>query len=187
MAQSQFKFNPEDLNFDRLDNSLKARIWKVVIFVAAILVIAILLNVIYSLFFDTPRERQIRRENEMLMEQYELLSERKNLVDTVMQEVQRIDKNIYRVIFETEPVETATDRSTELAYQHLMGIPDRKIVTLTGHRLDSLIDHDQMTASLYDVLMIKGENRSEMLPAIPGIQPMPPSPRSFPRLSDGDA
>ena len=25
MANSQFKFNPEDLNFDRLDNSLKAQ------------------------------------------------------------------------------------------------------------------------------------------------------------------
>jgi len=172
MANSQFKFNPEDLNFDRLDNSLKARIWKVVIYVAAILVMAILLNVIYSLFFDSPRERQIRRENEMLMEQYELLSERKNLVDTVMQEVQRIDKDIYRVIFETEPVETAMDLTTELTYQNLMGTPDKKIVILTAHKLDSLIIHDQMTATMYDVLMIKGENRSEMLPAIPGIQPI---------------
>ena len=172
MANSQFKFNPEDLNFDRLDNSLKARIWKVVIYVAAILVMAILLNVIYSLFLDSPRERQIRRENEMLTEQYELLSKRKNLVDTVMQEVQRIDKDIYRVIFDTEPVETATDPTTELTYQNLMGTPDKKIVTFTAHRLDSLIVHDQMTATMYDVLMIKGENRSEMLPAIPGIQPI---------------
>ena len=94
MTRSEFKFNPEDLNYDKLDNSLNARIWKVVIYVVAVLVMAILLNVVYSLFFDTPRERQIRRENEMLLEQYELLSERKSLVDTVMQEVQRIDITI---------------------------------------------------------------------------------------------
>ena len=159
MTRSQFKFNPEDLNFDRLDNSLKARIWKVVIYVAAILVMAVLLNVIYSLFFDSPRERQIRRENEMLMEQYELLSERKNLVDTVMQEVQRIDKDIYRVIFETEPVGTRLNPTTEFTYQNLMSTDDNEIVSVTAHKLDSLIRHDQMTASLYDVLMIKGENR----------------------------
>ena len=68
MEQSQFKFNPEDLNFNKLDNSLGTRIWRIVIYVAAVIVIAILLNVVYSLFFDTPRERQIRRENEMLQQ-----------------------------------------------------------------------------------------------------------------------
>ena len=66
MEQSQFKFNPEDLNYRKLDDSLGARIWRIVIYVAAVVVIAVLLNVVYSLFFDTPRERQIRRENELL-------------------------------------------------------------------------------------------------------------------------
>ena len=103
MARSHYKFNPEDLNYDQLDRSLNAKIWRIVIYVAAILVLAILLNVIYSLFFDTPRERQIRRENELLMEQYNLLSERKRIVDTVMQEVEQIDKNIYRVTGESRP------------------------------------------------------------------------------------
>ena len=79
MAKSQFKFNPEDLNYRKLDSSLGSRIWRIVIYVVAILVMAVLLNVIYSLFFDTPRERQIRRENEMLQEQYEPLSERKSV------------------------------------------------------------------------------------------------------------
>lgn len=172
MTRSEFKFNPEDLNYDKLDNSLNARLWKVVIYAVAVLVMAILLNVVYSLFFDTPRERQIRRENEMLLEQYELLSERKSLVDTVMKEVQSIDKDIYRVIFETEPVETGMDPATELTYQNLLITADEEIVNTTALKLDSMIRHDEMTASMYDVLMIKGENRSEMLPAIPGVQPI---------------
>ncbi|MCK4747493.1 MAG: M23 family metallopeptidase, partial [Bacteroidales bacterium] len=172
MARSKFKFNPEDLNYDKLDNSLGARIWRVAIYVAAILVMAILLNVIYSLFFDTPRERQIRRENEMLLEQYEALSERKQRVDTVMQEVQRIDKDIYRVIFETEPLETGLDPGTALTYQNLVRTSNEEIVTFTAGKLDSMILHDKGTASMYDVLMIKGVNRSEMLPAIPAIQPI---------------
>ncbi len=172
MARSEFKFNPDDLNYDQLDNSLNARIWRVVIYVLAILVIAVLLNVVYSLFFDTPRERQIRRENDMLLEQYELLSERKSLVDTVMQEVQRIDKDIYRVIFETEPMESGMNPASEVTYQNLLYTEDEEIVNASALKLDSMINHDRMTASLYDVLMIKGENRSEMLPSIPGIQPI---------------
>ena len=61
MEQSQFKYNPKDLNYNKLDDSLGARIWRIAIYVVAVMVIAVLLNVVYSLFFDTPRERQIRR------------------------------------------------------------------------------------------------------------------------------
>ncbi|MEN8230170.1 MAG: M23 family metallopeptidase [Bacteroidota bacterium] len=172
MSRSRFKFNPEDLNYDQLDSSLGARVWRIVIYVVAVLVIAILLNVLYSLFFDSPRERQIRRENEMLLEQYELLSERKKVVDTVMHEVQRIDKDIYRVIFETEPVEAGTSPTHEIAFRNLLQTSDEEIVTVAAGKLDSMIRHDDVTASLYDVLMIKGENRSDMLPSIPAIQPI---------------
>ncbi len=172
MPRTQFKFNPEDLHYDKLDNSLGARIWRVAIYVMAILVVAILLNVVYSLFFDTPRERQIRRENEMLQEQYDAMSERKQRVDTVMQEIQQIDRDIYRVIFETEPVEPGKLKSSEVTYQNLLRSTIEEVVYYTAHKSDSLMVHNDQTASMYDVLMIKGENRLEMLPAIPGIQPI---------------
>jgi len=172
MEQSQFKFNPEDLNYRKLDDSLGARIWRIVIYVAAVVVIAVLLNVVYSLFFDTPRERQIRRENEMLLEQYEALSERKQMVDTVMQEVERIDRDIYRVIFETEPVEADEGNEVGLTYQKLLNTSDEEIVIGSARKLDSMIRHISRTESIYNILMIKGENRLEMLPAIPAIQPI---------------
>ncbi len=168
----QFKYNPEDLSYNRLDDSLKARIWRILIYVAAILVIAVLLNVIYSLFFDTPRERQIRRENELLREQYEQLSIRKNLVDTVMNEVQQIDKDIYRVIFETEPVEQSAGPVEGDAFLSLLETPDPEIVSATAMKIDSLAEHSRQTASQYDLLMVKGENRAEMLPYLPAIQPI---------------
>ena len=172
MAKSQFKFNPEDLNYDRLDDSLNARIWRIVIYVAAAMVVAVLLNVVYSLFFDTPRERQIRNENRMLLEQYEELSERKQMVDTVMQEVQRIDRDIYRVIFETEPVGLDSNLSTGVTFQNLLLTSNEEIVTRSAHKLDSLIRKDSLSASLYDMLIIRGENKAGMLPYFPAIQPI---------------
>jgi len=172
MDQSQFKFNPEDLNYNKLDNSLGARIWRIVIYVVAVVVIAILLNVVYSLFFDTPRERQIRRENEVLQDQYKRLSERKLMVDTVMQEVERIDRDIYRVIFETEPVGPGEQQVSGLTYQNLLLARDEDIVDKSARKLDSLILHLNESQPGYDMLMIKGESRSEMLNAIPAIQPI---------------
>jgi murein DD-endopeptidase MepM/ murein hydrolase activator NlpD len=172
MPRSKYKFNPEDLNYNKLDDRLGARVWRVVVYVAAILVIAVLLNVVYSLFFDTPRERQIRRENEMLQDQYDALSDRKGRVDTVMNEIQRIDRDIYRVIFETEPVKPEEIAGSEGTYQNLLHTSSEAIVEYTARKSDSMMAHDRRTASMYDVLMIKGENRKEMLPAIPAIQPI---------------
>ncbi len=172
MAKSQFKYNPEDLNYDRLDDSLNARIWRIAAYVGAVVVLAVLLNVVYSLFFDTPRERQIRNENRMLLEQYDALSQRKQVVDTVMQEVQRIDKDIYRVIFETEPVEVETGPSTGLSFQKLLRTSNEEIVTSSAYKVDSLMKQDSLTATQYDMLIIKGENKAEMLPNFPAIQPI---------------
>ena len=172
MAKSQFKFNPEELSYRKLDKSLGSRIWRVVIYVFAILVMALLLNVVYSLFFDTPRERQIRRENEILEEQYLALSERKSRVDTVMQEIQRIDRDIYRVIFETEPVEPEEFPRSGMTYQNLLRSSNKDVVYYTARKSDSLMRHNAETSHHYDVLMIKSDNRKEMLPAIPAIQPI---------------
>jgi murein DD-endopeptidase MepM/ murein hydrolase activator NlpD len=128
--------------------------------------------VVYSLFFDTPRERQIRRENESLLREYETLSERKKVVDTVMQEVEQIDRDIYRVIFETEPVQPDMSQASGLTYQNLLLAQDKDIVNVSARKLDSMIRHFNETESAYDMLMIKGENRSEMLTSIPAIQPI---------------
>jgi murein DD-endopeptidase MepM/ murein hydrolase activator NlpD len=172
MSRSQFKYDPDNLNYNKLDDSLGAKVWRVVIYVAAVLVIAIVLNVIYSLFFDTPRERQIRRENELLQQQYQALSERKDRVDTVMNEIQRIDRDIYRIIFETEPVGHQGFPGSELTFQNLLQTSYGKIVTAAAMKSDSMLVRDRNTAPQYDVLMIKSENRREMLSSIPAIQPI---------------
>jgi len=172
MPDSKYRFDPEHINYDRLDNSLGSKIWRVLIYVAAVLVIGVLLNVVYSLFFDTPRERQIRRENEMLQEQYRALSDRKARVDTVMKEIREVDKDIYRVIFETEPLEETMFTGPDASYQHLLHTGTGEIVNYTAQKLDSIYELIDQKAMLHDFLMIRGENKADMLQSIPAIQPI---------------
>ena len=89
-----------------------------------------------------------------------------------MQEVQRIDRDIYRVIFETEPVEAEEFPRSGMTYQNLLRSSNEEVVYYTARKSDSLMKLSRETAFLYDMLMIRGENRREMLPAIPAIQPI---------------
>ncbi len=172
MAKSQYKFNPDDITFDKVDDSLRNRFWRVVIYVFAALVLALLINSVYILFFDSSKERQVRWENEELQRQYQILQDRKATVDTVLNEITRTDENIYRLIFETEPSDKNELATTIDPYNELMHHSDREIVFSNANRLDSMLEKSAQEKLEYDILRIKSEDKSEMLPYIPAIQPL---------------
>ncbi|HDR67677.1 MAG TPA: M23 family metallopeptidase [Bacteroidaceae bacterium] len=168
----KYRFNSDDINFDKVSENWGKKIWKGLIYVSAILVLAILLNLIYSIFFDTPRERQVKRENELLMEQYAILNQRKQAIDTVLTGVRETDKDIYRVIFETEPIERDSLYGLMDPYLLLMNKTDEQIVYETAVRLDSILTRAGMNSLQYDFIQVTGENKRGKLPFIPAIQPI---------------
>lgn len=172
MPKSQYKFNPDDVNFDKLDDNFRTRFWRIVIYICGALVMALLINFMYILLFDSPRERQVRRENEELNRQYHILQDRKATVDTVLQEITQTDENIYRLIFETEPAEKNNMATTIDPYMELRSHTDRDIVFSNASRLDSMLEKSKQEKLDYDILRIKSEDKSEMLPYIPSIQPI---------------
>ena len=172
MAKSTYKYNPDDVNFDKLDNSFRTRFWRIMIYIFGALFMALLINIMYILMFDSPKERQVRRENEELKRQYQILQERKATVDTVLKEITQTDENIYRLIFETEPAEKR-DMATGIdPYLELTNHSDREIVFSNASRLDSMLGKSMHEKLDYDILRIKSEDKAEMLPYIPAIQPI---------------
>ena len=169
---SQYKFNPENLNYDRLENNFRKRFWKAVAYVFAALFLAFLLNILYLVLFDSPLERMMRNENELLKEQYQSLLERKGTVDTVFEEIRQADENIFRMIFETEPAVSVFNEYNTINYTRLKSMNDRQIVYQSAHVLDSLLDKTKHEKLDYDILRIKSEDKAEMLLNIPAIQPI---------------
>jgi len=172
MGKSQYRFDQEEINFSKLKNNLGARLWRGFIFVLALIMAAVILNIIYSLFFDTPRERQVRRENELLRQQYEVLNNRKQMIDTVFKDVLATDKDIYRVIFETEPFEEDSAKGFIDPYIMLLSRSNELIVNETAVQLDSLLSYAERTNEEYDITRIQSVNQAEMLVYIPAIQPI---------------
>lgn len=172
MPKSQYKFNPDDINYDKMDDSFRTRFWRVVIYIFGALVLALLINFVYILLFDSPKERIVRRENEELKRQYQNLVERKATVDTVLSEITRTDENIYRLIFETEPADKNTVPNTIDPYLELQNKTDRQIVFSNSSRLDSMLQKTKQEKLDYDILRIKSEDKMEMLHCVPAIQPL---------------
>lgn len=160
------------MNFDRLDNRFGVRFWRVMTYVFAALFVAFVLNILFIILFDSPKERMVRSENKELKRQYEVLQERKATVDTVFKEINQTDENIFRLIFETEPAHSNVGNFSTIPYAEMKVLTDREVVMFTANRLDSLLDRTRDEQMDYDVLRIKSQGKAEMLPHIPAIQPI---------------
>lgn len=160
------------MNFDQLDNRFRVRFWRVIAYIIAGLFAAFILNIIYIALFDSPKERMVRNENEDLKRQFQILLDRKATVDTVFKEINKTDESIFRLIFETEPAESNVGDFQTITYSQLKNYSNEQIVTSTAIRLDSLLGKMRNEELDYDILRIKSEDKSEMLPYIPAIQPI---------------
>lgn len=172
MGKSQYKFSQDDIHFKKVDSSFKYRFWRIFSYIIGALFLALILNFVFILLFDSPSERMVRRENENLMEQYQILQDRKATVDTVFKEISRTDENIFRLIFETEPAKSNVGGLEFTPYRELMTYTNKELVSTTAVKVDSLLHkvrNDQMD---YDILRIKSEDKSDALLYIPSIQPI---------------
>lgn len=172
MGKSKYRFDQDEINFSKLKDNWGTKLWRGLIFIIGLLLIAIILNVLYSLFFDTPRERQVRRENELLRQQYEVLNNRKQMIDTVFKGVLETDRDIYRVIFETEPIEEDSVQGYIDPYILLLSRSNEQIVYETAKHLDSVLSYAENLNQQYDITRIQSINKAEMLISIPAIQPI---------------
>jgi len=160
------------MNFNELENNFRVRFWRIFSYVIAIIFTAFILNILFILLFDSPRERMMRSENMELQRQYQILQDRKATVDTVFKEIYRTDENIFRLIFETEPSESNIAAYQLNSYASLMSYTDEEIVMATANRIDSLLDKTRNEQLDYDILRIKSEDKAEMLTHIPSVQPI---------------
>ena len=169
---AQYKFNPENLNYNKLDNGLRIKFWRILSYIFATFFVAFVLNLLFILLFDSPRERLLRKENEELLEQYQLLLERKAIVDTVFNEINQTDEKIFKLIFETEQSRSSIDELSSIRFASLDAYSDQYIVTQTAIKLDSMLGKSRKEERDYDYLRIKAKDKIEMLSHIPAIQPI---------------
>ena len=87
MPKSKYKFDPERLSYEKIVLSRGQRFLKFLKQVAAIAVVAAIMLFVLSIFFDTPGERQQKRENKQLVAQYEFLNKKLELMEQTMEQI----------------------------------------------------------------------------------------------------
>jgi len=164
MAKIKYRFNPESLGYDKVKTSIRRTIIRAFTFFTATLAIAVVYYLIYSQFFSTPKERILTREFNQMTENYSDLMDRLQLMEDVLTNIQQRDSNIYRTIFESEPVPQTVLRAGfggTNRYEALEGYSNTELMMETTRRTDILLNQLKIQSKIMDALLEKTNEKSE--------------------------
>jgi len=175
MPKSKYKFNHETLSFIKVRASLKQKLLRGFTYLMSTIVITIVYYSIYTSFFDTPKERGLKREREELRLQFELLNGKYDQVEAVLKDIQQRDENIYRTIFEAEPIPISV-RTAGIGgadrYSELEDLSNSDIVVEATKKLDKITKEIYIQTKSFDEIIELAKNKEEMVKSIPAIQPI---------------
>lgn len=175
MAKIKYKFNEESLSYDRIVLTRKKKFLKFLTYLFASAILALIYYGFFALFFDTPKEKGLKREIQQLLVQYEILNDRFKLIDNTLVDLQERDDNIYRVIFEAEPIPSSV-RSAGFGgvnkYSEIRDMNNAELVINTARRLDKITKKLYVQSRSYDEVTEMVTNKEEMMSSIPAIMPI---------------
>ncbi|HSM46876.1 MAG TPA: M23 family metallopeptidase [Draconibacterium sp.] len=175
MVKKKYRFNPDTLNYERIGFSIREKTTKILAYFSSSLAFSLLLVVVVIYFYETPRTKALMRENQELLSQYELLLKDLEKVENVLADLQQRDDNIYRVIFETDPIPSSVRKAGfggTNKYSHLENLSNSALVIETSRKLDILSKEAYIQSKSFDEVMKLALNKEEMLASIPAIQPL---------------
>lgn len=175
MSKTKYKFNPETLSYEQVEARWQDRMWIILSYIGAGLVFAGVTVVITWSFFDSPKEAALQRENEYLAEQYERLQDKIGMMAEVQADMQDRDDNLYRVIFEAEPLSDAKRKAGvggAHRYRDLEGYSNSELVVDTWKRLDHLARKMKVQSESFDEVVALAAEKEEMLASVPSVMPI---------------
>jgi len=175
MAGKKYKYNLKTLSYEQIELTAKDKLLKLVTYALTGVVFAAIFITLSNHFIDSPKEKQLKRENAQLLLQYELLNSKLTQASDVLSDLEYRDDNIYRVIFEAEPINENIRKAGfggVNRYKHLEDYSNSDLVISTTARLEQLTKQLYIQSKSFDEVIKLAKKKEEMLSAIPSIMPI---------------
>lgn len=175
MPRNKYKYNPRTLSYEKVKLT-KGMMFKMMLtYSSAAFVFAFIIIVLAYNFFESPKERAQRRELEQFKIQYKILNDDFDQVSKVLTDLQIRDDNIYRLIFESEPIPASIRKAGYGGidrYAKLDGYRYSNYVIDARRKLDRITSQLVVQSKSFDELIALAKNKEALIAAIPTIQPV---------------
>ena len=188
MGKEKFYYNTDTCKFEKVKKTNKDYFLNFIGLTVLILLASIGLVSIYDAYFESPKIIRLKKENSELQTHYEILNREVNIAYKMLENLEQRDDNIYRIIFETEPIPSSI-RKVGIGgvnrYKDLLdGKLERESLLIDNYaKIDELKRKLYVQTKSYDDLYTMAVNKEELVAAIPAIQPV--SNKDLRRLASG--
>lgn len=181
-----YRFNPDTLSFDKIERNVRTLIKKALGYLSTGIVSGIIFFFIFLQFFETPVTKRLKRENEQLLSQFNLMNKDIEKITAALEDIQMRDDNIYRVIFEANPIPSSIRMAGfggANRYTKLESMDNSELIISVAKKLDVLSKQVYVQSKSYDDVIRMALGKEKMLLSIPAI--MPVSNRDLKRTASG--
>ena len=177
MSRIEYYYDPKTCKYERYKRSN----WDIVLnslgFFSLASVFAVIMLLSFNYFFESPKELMLKKENQELTLYYQLLEGEVTKLNHMMGDLQQRDDNLYRIIFETEPIPGemrnagigGSDRYKEIKEK---GLKQEDLVISLSQKVDALKRQMYVQSVSYDEVTDMAYKKEEYWAAVPAIQPI---------------
>lgn len=175
MIRKRFQINPNTLELEQVEHGLTYWLRRSGLYILGGIVLGIFFLFLFLTFFPSPREKQLLKEKETLQAQLEMLNHQVDQMQLVMTDLQQRDDNLYRVLFDAEPIPLSIRQGAQRKisyYEQIARMTNNQLAADLTLKVDVLEKELYVQSKSYDEIIEMAKTREVRMENIPAIQPV---------------
>lgn len=175
MIRKKFQINPNTLELEQVEHGLTYWLRRSGLYILGGIVLGIFFLFLFLTFFPSPREKQLLKEKETLQAQLNMLNHQVDQMQLVMTDLQQRDDNLYRVLFDAEPIPLSIRQGAQRKisyYEQIARMTNNQLAADLTLKVDVLEKELYVQSKSYDEIIEMAKTREVRMENIPAIQPV---------------
>ena len=186
MTKVKYYYDKKSLSYKEINLTFKQKIRNLFAYILSAIIITSLSFFVFYSFFDSPKEKKLKSEINFLTSNYQKFESKLLEIETVLDDIQKRDDNIYREIFEANPIPTEIRKAGfggVNKYKYLEGFSNTELLKELDNKFDILKKQLYVQSKSFDQIIELTKDKNKMLSSIPAIQPL--SNKDLSRMASG--
>ncbi len=175
MGKVKYYYDTKTLSYKKIEVGPGKKARRVALYLTSAISLALVMMLAFYNFFDSPKEKELRRELENMKLRYSVFNQHIEQLESVLDDMADRDNNIYRVVFGADSIPMSIRKAGfggVNRYKNMEGFDNSDLIAATAKRLDQISKQMYVQSKSYDEIVALAENKTEMLSSIPAIQPV---------------
>jgi murein DD-endopeptidase MepM/ murein hydrolase activator NlpD len=186
MKKIKYYYNTNTLRYEKLETPFRVQLLRIIGFIAASVVTALIIVSIAFKYLDSPKEKILKQQYETAKANYDDLNDRVKKLQYQMTELEKRDNDVYRSIFEAAPIPDSArvkEMEKQKEFQKVAKMDVVDLPSSINNTLDNLTKRVAFQNNSFDEIEDFIKNKEKLLSATPAIQPV--SNKDLNRIASG--